>query len=327
MLHSLIFTAGILFLLNTVFKLIQLVYIYFVRPSSILRYRHGDGPNKPWALITGSTDGIGYGLAQEFCSRGFNVIIHGRSPTKLDAKAKELRAAFPDCSVKTWKANALSAGPPNGSGALALGELETLIRQEKLNLTVLINNIGGADAVVEGAYKTFVSSTMDDINGMVQFNAIFALHLTRTMLPVLLANKPSLIMNIGSHADAGSPYVSTYSASKAFDMAFSVALKAEIEGEGYGRDLEIIGVVSGETVSATTRKNVSLAIPSSRTFARCALDRVGCGRNIISGYWVHGLQRGFLNALPESWARMLLVKTVKGLMESRRTGEWRSKGE
>lgn len=327
MLPSLIFTAGVFMLLSTAYKVVRVVYIYFVCSSSLPRYLHGNDSNGSWALVTGSTDGIGFGLAQELCSRGFNVIIHGRSPTKLDAKARELRAAFPSRSVKTWEANALSASPPDGSTPAALGTLEKLLKQEKLNLTVLINNIGGADAAIEGAYKNLVTSTMDEINGMVQFNAGFALHVTRTVLPVLLANKPSLIMNIGSHADAGSPYLVTYSASKAFNMAFSVSLRAEMQGEGLGKDVEVIGIVSGQTVSATTKKDVSFSIPSARQFAKCALDRVGCGKSVISAYWVHGMQRGFLNAVPESLARGLLVKTVKGLMEARRSGLSKGKEE
>lgn len=318
MVHSLVSLAGTLFLATTAYKFARLAYIYFVRPSSLPRYHHGTGPLAPWALVTGATDGIGFGLAQELCSRGFNVILHGRSQPKLDAKAAELTAAFPRRAVKTWRANALTPGPSPAYAALA-----DLIRSDNLNLTVLINNIGGADPVVDGAYKTFAASTTEDIHGMVQFNAGFALHVTRAVLPVMLQNTPCLVMNIGSHSDFGTPYVATYAASKAFLMAFSVSLRAEMQGEGLAGDVEVIGVVSGETVSATTRKPVSWTIPSARTFARCALDRVGCGRSVISAYYVHGLQRGFLNALPESWARGLLVKTISTLREARRNGQWK----
>lgn len=40
-----------------------------------------------WALVTGSTDGIGKEVARQLASRGFNIILMARSSEKLDKEA------------------------------------------------------------------------------------------------------------------------------------------------------------------------------------------------------------------------------------------------
>jgi NAD(P)-dependent dehydrogenase (short-subunit alcohol dehydrogenase family) len=44
-------------------------------------------------LITGSTDGLGHGLAEALAGRGHDVVVHGRSRERVDAVAGEIGAA------------------------------------------------------------------------------------------------------------------------------------------------------------------------------------------------------------------------------------------
>ena len=46
-------------------------------------------------VITGSTKGIGYGMAREFLRRGHNVVISSRGQQAVDAAVKKLAAEFP----------------------------------------------------------------------------------------------------------------------------------------------------------------------------------------------------------------------------------------
>ncbi|MDX2221283.1 MAG: SDR family NAD(P)-dependent oxidoreductase, partial [Rhodospirillaceae bacterium] len=43
-------------------------------------------------VVTGSTKGIGRGLAAEFLARGHNVVVSGRRQNTVDAAATELKA-------------------------------------------------------------------------------------------------------------------------------------------------------------------------------------------------------------------------------------------
>jgi len=48
------------------------------------------------AVITGSSSGIGFGLAKEFLNKDFTVTISGRNSDKLDQSANELKNKFPE---------------------------------------------------------------------------------------------------------------------------------------------------------------------------------------------------------------------------------------
>lgn len=72
-----------------------LVLIYYFAPGKDLKKNYGD-----WALVTGATDGIGFGIVISFirqigyvkrlAARGINVVLVSRSQDRLDASAKEV---------------------------------------------------------------------------------------------------------------------------------------------------------------------------------------------------------------------------------------------
>jgi 17beta-estradiol 17-dehydrogenase / very-long-chain 3-oxoacyl-CoA reductase len=49
-----------------------------------------------WALITGSSDGLGKGYAMDLASRGFNIVIVARSPQKMQKVADEIKKEHKD---------------------------------------------------------------------------------------------------------------------------------------------------------------------------------------------------------------------------------------
>ena len=57
------------------------IYSHFLRPRYNFKKRYGEDA---WAMITGSTDGIGKAFAEVLAEQGFNIIIVGRSPEKLE---------------------------------------------------------------------------------------------------------------------------------------------------------------------------------------------------------------------------------------------------
>jgi 17beta-estradiol 17-dehydrogenase / very-long-chain 3-oxoacyl-CoA reductase len=94
-LESLIAVLGGFTALRLLYSLISFIYISF-RPSSLSRYNHSNA----YALITGSSDGIGFGFAHELLlSRGFNVILHGRNEKKLAGIKSDLIKQYPSRDV------------------------------------------------------------------------------------------------------------------------------------------------------------------------------------------------------------------------------------
>ena len=60
------------------FRFLRLLFT-LIRPGKNLLSRYG----KSWAVVTGSTSGIGYEFALQLAKKGFNIILVSRSESKL----------------------------------------------------------------------------------------------------------------------------------------------------------------------------------------------------------------------------------------------------
>ena len=86
MVELVIFLLGSFFLLRFFYELIKtLQRVFLGTPVTLERY----GPMGTWAVVTGSTDGIGKAVALELASRGFNIALIARNIDKLKDTAKE----------------------------------------------------------------------------------------------------------------------------------------------------------------------------------------------------------------------------------------------
>ncbi|MCJ1243249.1 hypothetical protein MMC30_000446 [Trapelia coarctata] len=275
--------VGCAVLLYLSVKTASAIHLY-TRHSSLPRYLHNDA----YALITGASDGIGFGFAQELLTRGFNVVLHGRNPTKLSALKSDLQKEFPNRKIEFVVADA-------SSGAKDVAGVFEAIRDKPI--TVFINCLGGVFCYPK--MKLVRDTTATEIDENINLNARFPMQLTRAMLPILERSGPSLIITLGSMAAvAGAPLYSVYAANKASDVIFSHSLRLEVLLEG--KDIEVLAVQVGEVHSAGNPATRSFWVPSSRQFACAALDRVGCGLPTVYAAFPHYLQSVIGNFVPSS---------------------------
>jgi 17beta-estradiol 17-dehydrogenase / very-long-chain 3-oxoacyl-CoA reductase len=260
-------------------------------------------------VVTGASDGIGKGYARELAHRGFNVVLHGRNPAKLDGVKKELSEEFANVNFRTIIVDASKGGSDRNN------QIEAIVDSLKdLHVTILINNVGSSTRSTGPTYSTFDKDVPNDIDSLINVNARFPAQFTSAILPLLMAHHgPSLIINMGSMAEAGSPWLSIYSASKAFGMSWSRSLAREMHAEG--RDVEILGIMTGAVTSTSHSKSpASLLRPDSRTYAAASLDRVGCGEYVVPGYWGHALLKAITDSLPDFMFSHFMTTAVKGQM-------------
>jgi 17beta-estradiol 17-dehydrogenase / very-long-chain 3-oxoacyl-CoA reductase len=286
------------------YKLLDFTNLHFVRPSSLPRYFHAPGGRnaRPWALVTGASDGIGKGFAEELCFRGFNVILHGRNEEKLNKVKEELSAQWPDRMVRIIVIDAHHVSNDIAIEGLAMALKEVYI-------TVLINNIGGAGPV-HPAWKELHKRTGKEVDAFIDVNLRFSTHITRALLPILLRNTPSLVLNVGSFAgDIPTAYATVYSGAKAYNMAWSRSLKAEMVAQG--KDVEVLGILVGATQSGREKRETSFFVPSSRRLACTALDKVGSGKAIVTAYPPHALQKAFVDLLPPWVVERMMIPIAK----------------
>ena len=303
-------TAFVLFYLS------RAVFVYFLRPTSLTCYLSNDTAHPSWALITGSTDGIGLGFAKELCSRGFNVLLHGRNMGKLQRVKSELLTAFPARSVAIAVADASDFNQTS---------LYTLVQQASNlpdggRLRILVNNVGGANNLIgKGIFHLLQDMSLDEVDKLIDVNVRFPTRLTAALLPVLTCNlnTPSLVVNMGSMAGVSNlPYMVVYSATKAFNLAFSEALGKEMKAQRLA--VESLGFVIGsvDTPGAPKDNQGNILVMEPREMAKACLDRCGCGQWILEGIWSHWVLGIFLKLVPEfimvGKVKDLYLKQIKG---------------
>lgn len=255
----------IIILAIIIYKILDFIWIY-LRPSSIKKYLRKD----TYALITGSTDGIGKAIAIELAGKGFNIILHGRNEEKLARVKEEIKNIYPEIKV-----------------AEVLHDTRLKIDYP---IAVLVNNVGtGPIAALENT----------EIDATINLNVLFPTHLTQDLLPYL--SKPALILNVSSYAGLyPPPYLSVYAATKAYNNAFSKSLSVELD------NVETISLITGSVHSASNQQPVTFMRPDSATYAKHVLSIVGCGRKSVYPYWPHAIQTYVLSLLPDKTVKKFI---------------------
>jgi len=130
---------GCLWSLRQTFSLLDFARLHFLRSCSLKQYiTTSNDATATWALVTGASDGIGKGFAEELCSRGVNVILHGRNERKLQGVKDDLLSRWPSRQIRLLVLDAGAAA----SDASKLDEAAASLQD--LNLRILVNNVGGA---------------------------------------------------------------------------------------------------------------------------------------------------------------------------------------
>lgn len=136
------------------------------------------------------------------------------------------------------------------------------------------------------SYRCLDEIPYDIVDKQMSLNLRFPTLLTRTLMPILKANKPSLIINVGSYAgEQGQPFVPVYAGSKAYNHSFSMALTQEMRDKEI--DVEVLAVLVGQVQSAGNFDELGFLVLTSAEMARDILARVGCGRRLVCGSWRH----------------------------------------
>jgi 3-hydroxy acid dehydrogenase/malonic semialdehyde reductase len=184
------------------------------------------------ALVTGATSGFGRAIARRFVRDGYRVVATGRRVDRLRALGAELGPMLLPFPLDVTDAEAVAALP----GSLPEGWRE---------LDILVNNAGLALGL-EPAHK----ASLAHWDQMIATNITGLAHVTRAILPGMVARDRGLILNLGSVAGSY-PYPGghVYGASKAFVKQFSLDLRADLVGTGVRvTDLEP-GLVGGTEFS------------------------------------------------------------------------------
>lgn len=267
--------------------------------------------------VTGATDGIGRGFAESLLERGFNVLLHGRNPEKLERVRAELAAAFPTRQLATVIAD---ASAPDDSYQKVATAAQSLPGGGKL--TVLINNVGG----VPFARGIAPHSTLDaaTVDGILHLNARFPTQLTRALLPTLSAHAPALVLSCSSLAGLQAmPYLAVYGSTKAYIDGFTRGLRADqaaarvLAAAGDksapvpAADVEVVGAWIGNVLSGGNKTDVPFFTMTSKQCADACLGRVGSGHALTFPSWRVAMMLALTQVLPQKMQDDITTKSMQ----------------
>ncbi len=153
------------------------------------------------SLVTGSTSGIGLGIARALAAAGSEIVLNGFGKPEEVADAQARIAA--DFKVR------VSYSPADMSKPQAIREMIETVLQSSGRIDVLVNNAGIQHVA---PLQDFPIEKWDAILGI---NLSSAFHTTRLALPSMLQNKWGRIINIASaHGLVASPFKAAYVAAK-----------------------------------------------------------------------------------------------------------------
>ncbi|XP_061992766.1 very-long-chain 3-oxoacyl-CoA reductase 1-like [Rosa rugosa] len=276
-----LFSIGSLSILRFSVSVLNWVFVNFLRPAKNLK-KYGS-----WALVTGPTDGIGRGFAFQLARKGLNLVLVGRSPSKLKDVSDAILAKYGKTQIKTVVVDF--------SGDLDDGVKRIQESIEGLDLGVLINNVG-----ISYPYARYFHEVDEELlRNLIKINVEGTTKVTHAVLPGMLQRKRGAIVNIGSGAAGvipSDPLYAVYAATKAYIDQFSRCLHVEYQKKGIDVQCQVPLYVATKMASI---KRSSFFVPSTDGYARAALGRIGYEPR-CTPYWPHTLIWSFVYLLPES---------------------------
>ncbi|XP_076909004.1 very-long-chain 3-oxoacyl-CoA reductase 1-like [Bidens hawaiensis] len=276
-----LFLLGLLSFLKSSASILKWVYTNFLRPAKDLK-KYGS-----WALVTGSTDGIGKAFAFELAKQGLNLILVGRNPSKLEAVSSEIKSRFLKTQIKQVVFDL--------SGDLSDGIKSISEAIDGLDVGILINNAG-----VSYPYARFFHEVDDELlTNLIKVNIEGTTRVTQAVLPGMLKRKRGAIVNIGSGAAIvipSDPLYAVYAATKAYVDQFSRCLYVEYKNSGIDVQCQVPLYVATKMASI---KRSSFFVPSATGYAKAGLRWLGYEPR-CTPYWPHSVIWALLYSLPES---------------------------
>jgi len=171
-----------------------------------------------WALITGSSNGIGLEISKIMAADGVNLVIVARNKDKLE----DLQSLVQEENGVTVLVKVKDL-----TRSSSCEELYNELQEDGIFIEYLVNNAG------VGLYGSFYQTDLDRELDMLDLNIRSMTHLTKLFLKAMMEKGRGKILNVASTAAfQPGPMMAVYFASKAYVLHFSEALAHEFKGSG-----------------------------------------------------------------------------------------------
>lgn len=256
-----------------------------------------------FALITGASTGLGRAFAFELARRKRNLILIALPNEGLKELSEEL--ALYQIEVYYLETDLIEH-----SNVMEMTQWVNM----HFNVSMLINNAG------MGGTRRFLEADARYLNSIIQLNVMSTSLITRELLPNLLRQKQSYILNVSSMA-AFSPmgFKTVYPASKAFIHHFTRGLYQELKNTNVFVSVVNPGPMkTNQDVSTRIERQGFLGrmgLLTPEEVAKISIRQLLKRDTMIMLNWMNGLNWLLMKVVP-IWLRLpLLTKTIEREIE------------
>lgn len=258
--------------------------------------------NFPYAVLAGGSKGIGYAIAEALAKRNYNLVLIARNAKDLQIAKEQLQKTYP-IQVEVLSLDLADERSADSIAAWC----------EQRNLPVkMLCNIAG----LGGTYD-FLKLPMDSLRYMVRLNVESAVALSASLLPLLIENSPSHILNVASIAGmAPIPAKNIYSATKSAVIFFTYSLRYQLKDLGVSVSCLAPGpVFTKPSIEADTKKQLGIfgvwsAVPAKKV-GEIAVRKTLKGRLMIVPGTLSKITSWVIRALPMRWVVALYSRLQK----------------
>ena len=188
------------------------------------------------ALVTGSTAGIGYGIARQLLKEGAHVIINGRTQERIDSAISQLENTVPQCDVSGCVADFSNKQQVN----------QLITAHDSVD--ILINNVGTFSP------KAFETITDEEWLHIFEVNVLSGVRLSRHYLPKMINQDWGRIIFISSESGVQIPSeMIHYGTTKTAQLGVARGLAQQTSGT----NVTVNSVIPGSTRSEGAEKFIS----------------------------------------------------------------------
>lgn len=232
-----------------------------------------NGTQRPTALVTGGSGGIGFEIAKVLARNGLDLVLVARKRDTLEAAAGQLEGKY-GARVHVFAADLRRPDAPQA--------IFDFLHNENIPIDVLVNNAGF------GVGGEFADTKLQRELEMIQVNISALTHLTKLFLPAMIKRKAGRVLNVASTAAfQPGPLMAVYYATKAYVLSFSEALAEELRHSG----VTVTALCPGPT---RTHFAASAQIAKSRLFTVFGIADAGD----VAEFGVAAMMHGRRVAIP-----------------------------